>query len=355
MQFGVHLPHIGPWHDGDTLRRIAEPQRVYTALQVNPDLLLHHQVGCQHRVGRCGCIAYPSAPSAVSSFIAAVHQKTHVGFTARSSGPARVESTARNDSQYDGGEHVKRTAIGLMILFLLPTLLAGCGDVTSGSQPIIPLKDAKLNIEHNATDNDTGFQGFIDSEGWKRLDVKGPDGVVLTFRGRGELGELGLTELFFESVEPANADVPIEEMLAKLPEGDYTIEGRAMENGESAGKTSGTAWLTHDIPEGAELLSPAAGATVPATGLVASWSPVAKTITGDDVTIIAYQLIIEKDVPPHPHMIGTFGLSMYLPASVTSIAVPDGFLEPGTAYKWEVLAIEESGNQTLSSGEFSTE
>ena len=23
MEFGVHLPHIGPWHDGDTLRRFA--------------------------------------------------------------------------------------------------------------------------------------------------------------------------------------------------------------------------------------------------------------------------------------------------------------------------------------------
>jgi quinol monooxygenase YgiN len=40
---------------------------------------------------------------------------------------------------------------------------------------------------------------------------------------------------------------------------------------------------------------------------VASWSPVTKTITGDDVTIIAYQLIIEKDEPPHPHMIGKIG------------------------------------------------
>ena len=30
----------------------------------------------------------------------------------------------------------------------------------------IPLKEAKLNIEHNATDHDTGFQGFIDSDGW---------------------------------------------------------------------------------------------------------------------------------------------------------------------------------------------
>jgi hypothetical protein len=31
------------------------------------------------------------------------------------------------------------------------------------------------------------------------------------------------------------------------------------------------------------------------------------------------------------------------------------FFEPGTDYKWEVLAIEESGNQSLMSSQFSTE
>jgi hypothetical protein len=45
---------------------------------------------------------------------------------------------------------------------------------------------------------------------------------------------------------------------------------------------------------------------------------------------------------------------MYLPPSVTRIEVPDGFLQPRTAYNWEVLAIERSGNQTLSSGSFRT-
>jgi hypothetical protein len=226
----------------------------------------------------------------------------------------------------------------------------------NAKEPPIPLKEAKLNIEHNATDEDTGFQGAIDSEGWKRLDVTGPDGeIILTLRGRGELGKLGLTELFFETVEPENADVPIEDMLAILPEGNYTISGPAIEVGESMGKTEGTALLTHVIPKGPTLLSPAEGATIPTIGQVASWGEVTKTITEDDVTIIAYQLIIEKDVPPHPHMIGKLGLSMYLPASITSIAIPDGFLEAKTAYNWEVLAIEESGNQTLSSGTFQTQ
>jgi len=225
------------------------------------------------------------------------------------------------------------------------------------SKPPIPLKEAKLNIEHNATDHDTGFQGAIDSEGWKRLDVTGPDGdAVLTFRGRGQLADLGLTELFFETVEPENVDVPIAEMLAKLPEGNYTIAGPAQENGESLGRTEGVALFTHVIPAGPVLLAPAEGATVPTTGLVASWSPVTKDLDGNDLTVIAYQLIIEKDAPPHPHMIGKMSsLSLYLPPSVTSVTVPDEFLEAGTPYDWEVLAIEESGNQTLSSGTFATE
>ena len=134
-------------------------------------------------------------------------------------------------------------------------------------KPPIPLKEAKLNIEHNATDGDTGFQGFIDSDGWKKLDVVGPDGPVLAFKGRGELAELGLTELFFETVEPENVDVPIAEMLEKLPEGTYAIAGPAIENGESLGRTEGVALLTHVIPAGPELLAPAEGATVPVGSL----------------------------------------------------------------------------------------
>lgn len=218
----------------------------------------------------------------------------------------------------------------------------------------VELKDAKLNIEHNATDRDTGFQGFIDSEGWRRLDVTGPQGKVLTFEGHGSLARLGVTELFFETVEPENKDVPIAEMLAKLPAGRYTIAGPSQENGTSAGRTVGRAWLTHDIPAGPQLLAPAEGARVATRGVVARWKPVTRTITGDPVRIIAYQLIVEKDVEPHPHMIGKLGLSIYVPRSVTSLAIPDGFLEPRTEYTWEVLAIERSGNQTLSSGSFRT-
>jgi hypothetical protein len=222
------------------------------------------------------------------------------------------------------------------------------------SDAVIPLKEAKLNIEHNAKDNDTGFQGAIDSEGWNRITLTGPDGKVLDFKAKGELGSLGMTELFFETVEPENVDVPISEVLKTLPEGEYIFKGSAIEVGEKQGKTIGTALLTHDIPKGPVLLSPAEDAVVPVDDLLVRWSPVEKTIDGSDVNIIAYQLIIEKDEVPHQHMIGKRGLSMYLPASVTQITIPGEFFEPGTDYDWEVLAIEESGNQTLNSSQFST-
>lgn len=256
---------------------------------------------------------------------------------------------------------MKRLVPATLILSAVALLSAAAVYGGSGSRgatrsaAVVPLKEAKLIIEHNATDKDTGFQGFIDSEGWQRIDVRGPGGPVLTFRGRGSLAKLGLTELFFETVEPENAKVPIDEMLAKLPAGKYVFSGPTQENGKSTGRTLGVAQFTHVIPAGPKLVSPAEDATVPVRGVVARWQPVTKTIKGGPLTIVAYQLIIEKDVEkPVPNMIGTFGLSMYLPPSVTSIAVPNGFLEPKTAYKWEVLAIERSGNQTLSSGAFKT-
>lgn len=250
---------------------------------------------------------------------------------------------------------MRRLISSLLILSAVALLSAAAVYGGSGSGAVVPLKEAKLIIEHNATDKDTGFQGFIDSEGWQRIDVRGPGGTVLTLQGRGSLAKLGLTELFFETVEPANTDVPIDQMLAKLPAGKYVISGPTQANGTSTGRTAGVATLTHVIPAGPKLVSPAEDAVVPTRGVVARWKPVTTTITGRPVKIIAYQLIIEKDTPkPPPHMIGKFGLSIYLPPSVTSLPVPNGFLEPNTAYNWEVLAIERSGNQTLSSGAFKT-
>lgn len=236
--------------------------------------------------------------------------------------------------------------LSIPVMLLLATAFSG----TATAQTAIPLKEAKLNIEHNFTDKDTGFQGALDSEGWKDITITGPGGVVLEFETGGKLRELGMTELFFETVEPKNADVPVKDMLARLPEGNYVFAGPT----PGGGTTIGTAWLTHDIPQGTILLSPPDGGNVPYANLNVAWTAVNRTIDGRPIRIIAYQLIVERDRPVHPHMIGKRnGLSMYLSPDVTRMTVPKEFLQPGAKYNWEVLAIEPSGNQTLSSASFS--
>ncbi len=238
--------------------------------------------------------------------------------------------------------------------FLLATPFLAANTLNAAAGPV-PLKEAKLNIEHNYTDEDTGFQGAVDSEGWKGLKFKGPNGVVLELNATGKLRQLGVTELFFETVEPTNADVSLPNILRKMPAGVYKIFGPA--GGPDAGKTTvGRAWLTHVIPKGATLLAPAGGATLPVADMSFDWDPVTQTIDNKPVSIIAYQLIVEKVQDPHKHMIGKLSsLSMYVNPSVTQMTVPGNFFEPGSDYSWEVLAIEPSGNQTLSSAGFKTQ
>ena len=145
---------------------------------------------------------------------------------------------------------------------------------------------------------------------------------MLTSRRARRIGQLGLTELFFETVEPENADVPIDEVLATLPAGNYKIAGPAMENGESDGQDIRHRLADARHPGRPRLLSPRRAPPSGRRTSWSSWSPVTETITRRHVEIIAYQLIIEKDEPPHPHMIGKIGLSIYLPASVTSDCRP---------------------------------
>ena len=70
-------------------------------------------------------------------------------------------------------------------------------------------------------------------------------------------------------------------------------------------------------------------------------------------SIIAYQVIVEDPESSFP-AIPKIVLDVMMPATATSLIVPPGFLLPDTEYEWEVLAIEESGNQTLSSAFFRT-
>lgn len=249
---------------------------------------------------------------------------------ARNEGPGEgQESAGETDNRDDDGE--------------------GEGD----DEAELEFEQAKILIEHNATAEDTGFQGFVDGDPWNRLTVTAPGGApVLSVRGVGRLQELGLTELFFETDEPANDEVPIEDVLALFPEGEYEFEGRSVDGEEVEGEAS----LSHTIPAGPEIVSPADGSVIDIGEATVSWNPVTTTVTGStDLEIVGYELIVELDTEaPPPRGFSSPNVDIHVPPQITSLTIPPEFLAPGTAYKFEVLALEAGGNQTITEGTFET-
>lgn len=245
--------------------------------------------------------------------------------------------------------HAKTVAIVALLS------LAGCDQpaVESKAASASRLEVAKLLIEHNATDEDTGFQGFADHDPWNELTIEAPNGAPIAIvRAEGGLRDFGLTELFFETSEPENAEVPIPRVLERLPKGLYEFEADVVGGREA----EATARFTHQIPEGPELLTPEDEATgLDPDTIVVSWEPVKRTISGSAVRIVGYQVIVEQDAPAQfPQGFYKPVMSVHLPANVTRVSVPAEFMTDDACWKYEVLAIEDSGNQTLESAAFQT-
>jgi Fibronectin type III domain len=195
--------------------------------------------------------------------------------------------------------------------------------------------DTRIFVEFNATTEDVGVRALLDGEPWNSGRIISPDQRLFQASGSGNLGQLGLTELAFEIHAPT-----LEELLTVFPEGEYEFRGTTVEGD----KLVGTATLTHDIPNGPQILTPGEGALVDPDDAVISWDPVTEPA---DIEIAGYQVTVER---------GDRGrtLSLDVPAEITSVQVPPDFLEPGTDYLFKVLAIEVGGNQTITQGVFDT-
>ena len=85
--------------------------------------------------------------------------------------------------------------------------------------------------------------------------------------------------------------------------------------------------------------------------LLIEWEPVTEAILPDlgPVTIVGYHVIVvEAGGEALPQ------LDVDVPSDETSVTVPAEYLKPSTVYQFEVLATEESGNQTITEGFFCT-
>jgi hypothetical protein len=150
-----------------------------------------------------------------------------------------------------------------------------------------------------------------------------------------------------ESGEPNFSELPLAEFLKRFPPGEYRIAGRGLE-GETFG---GTALFTHNMPAGPKLTFPTENSVVDLHNTTLMWQQVP---AANGSPIIGYQVLVVKPdtgMPALPKII----LDIMMPPTATSMAVPPGFLLANSSYEWEVLAIEQGGNQTLSSGQFRTQ
>ncbi len=207
----------------------------------------------------------------------------------------------------------------------------------------------RLIIEFNSSAVDIGVQVLLDGDPWWYLKAFRPDGrKILDIVARRSLMRQGLTELFFESSEPELANVPLEVFFARFPEGVYEFEGVTVDGECIEGETT----FTHVIPAGPVIVSPAQDDLPPVVdpnNLVISWEAVTKTMEGStDLEIVGYQVIVEQVEPRRV-------FSIDLPGSTTSIRIPgEFFVQHDTLHKFEILAIETGGNQTITEGEFVT-
>jgi hypothetical protein len=211
---------------------------------------------------------------------------------------------------------------------------------------------AKLLIEYNSTDEDIGVHGAFDDHGWSELCVYGPNGQqVLTVKPQGQLKDLTMAGIFFESREPPSGEFSFEDLKAKFPEGQYRVRGISF---DGKGLT-GSATFTHDVPAPPTVTSPLKGAVVSTADLVVEWEDVTETVDGDPATITGYEVIVTKVDYEDPHGFSAPIFDVHVPPDRNALAISVEFLEPGTEYELEVLALEVSGNQTITVSLFETE
>jgi hypothetical protein len=222
----------------------------------------------------------------------------------------------------------------------------------------VTIAAAKLFIEYMATDGDLGVHGLFDDQGWRELCVYDPRGtLVLQVTPQSQLRDLTLAGIFFESREPPLAEFSFDDLKTHFSAGEYTVVGT---NYDGTGLV-GAATFTHDLPAPPVITAPvvveeeaADEAVVSIDNLVVEWEDVTATVEGNPVTITGYEIIITKVEHEDPHGLSRPIYDVHVPADRNRLSVPIEFLESGTLYELEVLALEESGNQTITAGFFTT-
>jgi hypothetical protein len=254
--------------------------------------------------------------------------------------------------------HMPGAAPSLPRGLVLAALALACAALTLPAAAA-EFDEADIFYEFNSTDRDLGAQVSLDGESWKLLQIWDPLGrELLEVAPKGGLRQVGLTELFFEGSEPSLAEVPFSQFRQLVPPGTYVFRGRTVDNVP----LRSTDILSTDIPCPAVIAAPLEDVPVAVDAVVVRWRWLDGVINPDTercnrmlpVELVAFEVIVEVV----NEQVGlSRSVSFELPASARSVPIPREFLErgaslPATEFAIEVLAIEDTGNKTITSSSF---
>ena len=249
------------------------------------------------------------------------------------------------------------------LLLVAPAVWAGDRDRDRDEEDEIPFDEAEIFFELNDTDGDLGIHALIDGEAWKSLKIEDPDERgQLKISVRSKLRQQGLTEIFFESAEPTFDELPPAEFFERFQEGTYEIEGRTLEGDELESETE----LTHLMPappaptvngipmaEQCDEEEPDYDAPEVTAPVTIAWPAVTTSHTelgspqgSMDIVIHNYEVVVETEIETADGEELEVVISVILPPGVTSMTIPAEFIALSDEFKYEVLAREESFNQT---------
>jgi len=254
----------------------------------------------------------------------------------------------------------------LCFLALLALVFSSATPMIWAHDDEIPFDEAHLFFELNNTDGDLGIHALIDGDAWKKLKIEDPnERNILTVKVGGRLKRQGLTEIFFESAEPTFDELSPSRFFRRFPAGIYEIEGKTLEGEELESEVL----LTHVMPAPPEPTvnglpmatvcdedDPGFDITETTAPVTIAW-PAVMTSHPDpngggagvqppvDVVIHNYEVVLEVELEINGEEF-TSVMHVVLPPGETSLTVPAEFIAQGDEFKYEVLAREESFNQT---------
>ena len=193
---------------------------------------------------------------------------------------------------------------------------------------------ATVHFEQNATDGDVEvvFEVKGGDDGLTSLTVTAPDGRTVMSATSPDTSTMGVRQYRLESPEPT--DVP--RLQKAYPEGVYRFAGTTARGT----RYNGEATLSHRLPPAVTGITPAdEAANVPVRGLRINWTAVPG--------VASYIVAIEQPA------LG-FTLSVTLPRSATSFAVPDGVLRSGQSYTLAIGTLATGGNAAYVETSFAT-